>query len=146
MKRKVRVAAVQASPVFPLSKAATTDKICHLIDEAARNGAELIVFPETFLPAYPNFSVNLDVPNQWRDNLALLQEESVTLNGPELARIRAGLAGLGLALRRRLHGGRRCWRRRLARGDNADEGGRGGGKGQGDTHVSILIPEGCNSW
>lgn len=98
MKRKVRVAAVQASPVFPVSKAATADKICALIDEAASNGAELIVFPETFLPAYPNFSVNLDFPNQWRDNLALLQEESVTLDSPELARIRARVRRAGVTV------------------------------------------------
>jgi nitrilase len=48
----VRVAAVQATPVF-LDLQATLDKTCSLIAEAARNGAKLIVFPEAFLPAFP---------------------------------------------------------------------------------------------
>jgi nitrilase len=51
---KVKAAAVQATPVF-LNKAATVKKACELIDEAASNGAGLIVFPETFIPVYPDW-------------------------------------------------------------------------------------------
>ena len=51
---KVKAAAVQATPVF-LNKAATVQKACTLIDEAASNGAGLIVFPETFIPVYPDW-------------------------------------------------------------------------------------------
>jgi len=50
----VTVAAVQATPVF-LDAAATADKVCALVKEAAGNGAELIVFPESFIPAYPDW-------------------------------------------------------------------------------------------
>ncbi len=50
----VKVAAVQASPVF-LDRQATTDKACSLIEKAAADGAELIVFPETFIPTYPDW-------------------------------------------------------------------------------------------
>ena len=49
---KFKAAAVQAAPVF-LNKKATIDKACSLIAEASRNGAELIVFPEAYIPTYP---------------------------------------------------------------------------------------------
>ena len=89
MDKKVTVAAVQASPIFPLNGSATVEKACHLIKEAAHNGAQFVVLPETFIPAYPSFSVNLDNPNQWAQNLALFQQESIKLNGPEIAKLRS---------------------------------------------------------
>ncbi len=51
---RVKVAAVQASPVF-LDREATVDKACTLIEKAAADGAGLIVFPETFIPTYPDW-------------------------------------------------------------------------------------------
>ncbi|MBV9666118.1 MAG: carbon-nitrogen hydrolase family protein [Actinobacteria bacterium] len=51
---KVIAAAVQTSPVF-LDREATVDKACGLIDKAAAEGAGLIVFPETFVPTYPDW-------------------------------------------------------------------------------------------
>jgi predicted amidohydrolase len=50
--RKFTAAAVQAAPVF-LNKAETIGKIASLIEEAAGNGASLIVFPEAIVPCYP---------------------------------------------------------------------------------------------
>jgi nitrilase len=50
--KTVRVAVVQASPVL-FNKKETVQKAVHLIREAAANGANIIVFPETFIPAYP---------------------------------------------------------------------------------------------
>lgn len=47
-----RVAVVQAAPVM-FDKAACVDKALALTAEAATNGAELIVFPELFIPCYP---------------------------------------------------------------------------------------------
>jgi len=50
----VRVAAVQAAPVF-LDREATVDKVVGLIEKAAGGGAGLVVFPETFVPTYPDW-------------------------------------------------------------------------------------------
>ncbi|KAL3257424.1 hypothetical protein ABHI18_006874 [Aspergillus niger] len=49
---KVRVAVTQHEPVW-LDLHATVDKTCRLIAEAAGNGAQLITFPECWLPGYP---------------------------------------------------------------------------------------------
>ena len=49
-----RVAAVQATPVF-LDGDATVDKACRLVADAAAGGARLIVFPESFIPDYPDW-------------------------------------------------------------------------------------------
>jgi len=48
------VAAAQATPAF-LDREATLKKATDLIAEASKNGAKLIVFPEAFLPAYPEW-------------------------------------------------------------------------------------------
>lgn len=50
--RVVRVAVTQAEPVW-LNLQATIEKTCRLIAEAASNNAQLIAFPETWVPGYP---------------------------------------------------------------------------------------------
>ncbi|UCC87225.1 MAG: carbon-nitrogen hydrolase family protein [Anaerolineales bacterium] len=49
---KVRVAVVQAASVL-FDREASLQKACRLIAEAAAQGAQLILFPEAFIPAYP---------------------------------------------------------------------------------------------
>jgi nitrilase len=47
-----RVALIQHPPAF-LDRAATLDRAVTAVDEAARGGAQLIVFPEAYVPGYP---------------------------------------------------------------------------------------------
>jgi nitrilase len=51
---KFKIAAVQACPVF-LDREETVKKACRLTAEAGGQGARLIVFPESFIPAYPDW-------------------------------------------------------------------------------------------
>ena len=48
----VHVAVVQTAPIL-FNREATVEKACRLIAEAAAQGAQLILFPEAFVPAYP---------------------------------------------------------------------------------------------
>ncbi len=49
---QVKVAVVQAAPIL-FDRDATVEKTCRLTTEAAAQGAQLILFPEAFIPAYP---------------------------------------------------------------------------------------------
>jgi nitrilase len=48
----VKVAVVQAAPVL-FDRAASLQKACRLAAEASTQGAQVILFPEAFIPAYP---------------------------------------------------------------------------------------------
>ena len=47
-----KIAIAQLAPVF-LDRAATLDRACSAVGEAAAGGAQLVVFPEAFVPGYP---------------------------------------------------------------------------------------------
>jgi predicted amidohydrolase len=50
----VKVAAVQAAPVL-LDRDETIGKVVALTEKAAAEGARLVVFPEAFVPGYPDW-------------------------------------------------------------------------------------------
>ncbi len=50
--KSVKVAVVQAAPVI-MNREATVEKALKLIKEAATKGAQVVVFPEAFISAYP---------------------------------------------------------------------------------------------
>ncbi|MBI0330618.1 Nit6803 family nitrilase [Burkholderia plantarii] len=79
-KRMVRAAAAQIAPDLERA-AATLDKVCAAIDAAAREGVQLIVFPETFVPYYPYFSFVRPPVLSGADHMRLY-EEAVVVPGP----------------------------------------------------------------
>ena len=82
---KVVVAAVQACPVF-LDRDATIEKACALVEKAAADGARLVAFPETFVPAYPDWVWRSkpwdDGPAEWYGRLL---DQSVVVPSPATA-------------------------------------------------------------
>jgi nitrilase len=50
----IKVAGIQKPPVL-LDRAKTIAVACHSIEEAARAGASLLVFPEAYIPGYPTW-------------------------------------------------------------------------------------------
>jgi nitrilase len=90
VQERVKVACVQAEPVV-LNRAATLDKLAALTAEAARAGAELVVFPETFVSAYPS-SVWARALAGWADPnakaaFAVLSREALDVPGPDADRL-----------------------------------------------------------
>ncbi|MGW7442098.1 carbon-nitrogen hydrolase family protein [Kitasatospora sp. NPDC054795] len=89
-------AAVQAAPVY-LDPAATVDKAVALIHEAAGHGAELVVFPEVFVPGYPywNWTMNPVQGSPWFERL---YRASVDVPGPHVDTLRAAARQAGVVL------------------------------------------------
>ncbi|MFP6560649.1 Nit6803 family nitrilase [Paraburkholderia sp. B3] len=79
-KRVVRAAAVQIAPDLE-SCAATLARVADAMVAAAREGVQLAVFPETFLPYYPYFSFVLPPVQSGAEHLRLY-EEAVAIPGP----------------------------------------------------------------
>ncbi|WP_108610422.1 carbon-nitrogen hydrolase family protein [Aminobacter sp. MSH1] len=83
-----KVALAQVTPVF-LDKVRTVDKALGVIAEAAAHGAELVVFPETWIPCYPLWvqgAAGWDDPVVKR-SFARLQQNAVEVPGPEVERL-----------------------------------------------------------
>src|SRR5260370_22033441 len=101
MERAVTVACVQAEAVV-LDLERTLDKLEELAREAAQNGAELVVFPETFVPVYPS-SRWAKAFAGWQDprakeTFARLAEQSVAVGSPAERRLGAVAKELGIWL------------------------------------------------
>jgi nitrilase len=79
-KRIVRVAAAQIAPDLD-SPTGTLDRVLAAIGEAAGKGAQLVVFPETFVPWYPYFSFVRPPLLSGAEHIHLY-ENAVTVPGP----------------------------------------------------------------
>ena len=75
----IRAGAAQISPVLH-SRDGTTEKVLETIAKAAKEGVQLLVFPETFVPYYPYFSFVLPPVLMGKEHLRLY-EEAVTVPG-----------------------------------------------------------------
>ncbi len=90
MQGQVRVACIQAEPAV-LDRDATLDRVAGLTADAAGHGAELVVFPETFVSVYPS-SVWARALAGWGDPRAkeafvLLADSGVEVPGPAADRL-----------------------------------------------------------
>jgi nitrilase len=88
--RSVRAAVVQNSAVV-FDRDATLDKVAGLTAQAASQGAELVVFPEAFISAYPKgLSFGATIGGRTpvgREDFRRYFESAVDLAGPEARRL-----------------------------------------------------------
>lgn len=98
LKPTCRIAVVQAAPVL-FDKTACTDKAVRLIAECAQHGAELIVFPELFIPGYPygmTFGFTVGARKEdGRKDWQLYCGNSIVVPGPETERLAAAAKAAG---------------------------------------------------
>jgi nitrilase len=97
----VTAACVQAEPVV-LDRDASIDKLERLVEEAAGQGATLVVFPEAFIPVYPS-SVWAKALAGWsapgaKDAFAAIARESIAVPGPDTDRLAEIAAEHGVVL------------------------------------------------
>lgn len=92
------VAAVQATPAY-LDREATVDIVVDHVQRAGTAGVDLIVFPESFLPGYPDWVWRRE---PWSEDewYARFQDQAVEIPGPALEKVcaAADAAGVWVAL------------------------------------------------
>jgi Carbon-nitrogen hydrolase len=100
--RTIRVAIVQASPV-PFDLAGTLAKALALLEEAARSGAQLVCFGETFLPGYPAWLDYCPGAALWdhppvKEVFVEMRMNSVIVPGPETEALAEAAARLQVGI------------------------------------------------
>jgi nitrilase len=95
----IKVAVVQAAPVL-FDREATIEKACQLIHEAASEGAQFVLFPEAFIPAYPRgLSFGMVVGSRKPEGRELWQrywENSVEIPSPATEVLSAAVRKAGV--------------------------------------------------
>jgi aliphatic nitrilase len=92
----VRAAAVQIAPDLARPQG-TLERVLESIGEAAAKGAQLVVFPETFVPYYPYFSFVQPPCRQGAEHLRLI-EHAVVVPGPVTQAVAERAAALGVVV------------------------------------------------
>ena len=80
---KFKACAVHAAPAF-LDAEATVEIACGLIAEAARGGAQLVAFPESFVPGFPVWAA-VQAPIKNHEYFKRLAANSIEVPGREVA-------------------------------------------------------------
>src|SRR6516165_3726951 len=83
--RRFRAAAVQVAPVF-LDREATIEKLEGWVAKAKAAGAELVVFGESFLPAFPLWNM-LYAPVDQHQFYRRLFDNAIAVPGPHVERL-----------------------------------------------------------
>lgn len=89
-----KIAVIQQAPVF-LDKQATIEKAVSLVAEAAAGGAQLVIFPEAFIPGYPAWIWRLRPGGDWSLNEeihARLLDNAVNIESSDLDPLKAAAA------------------------------------------------------
>lgn len=90
--KRVRVAIAQSAPVY-LDKRASLRKGLDLIQQAAKQGAQLVAFGETWLPGYPAWLDVCPGAALWesaaaKEVFARLRNNSITIPGEEVTALK----------------------------------------------------------
>jgi nitrilase len=93
----LRVAAVQASYVL-MDRDATIDRVAALTASAAREGAQLVVFPEVFVPGTPLWIDTQPIWDGDEERFGLLARNAVVIGDPASDRLAAIAAEHGVWL------------------------------------------------
>jgi nitrilase len=93
----VRVAAIQASPIF-LDRDASLEKAVGLIKQAAAKGAALAAFGEGWLPGYPIHARASSAAAAWWDAAADYLAQSIYIPGPTTDALCAAARDAGIDL------------------------------------------------
>jgi predicted amidohydrolase len=91
--KKIKVALVQDSPIF-LNLDASIIKAKELVGRASQDGAEMVVFPETWLPGYPVWLDTAKEAALWNHQGAkslyrLLCQNSLEIGSPQFHELRS---------------------------------------------------------
>ena len=89
-----RVAAVQTTPAY-LDRDATLDIVVSHLQDAGIAGVDLVVFPESFVPGYPDWVWR---SKPWSDQkwYARFQDQAIEVPGPMLDKVCAAAADAGV--------------------------------------------------
>jgi predicted amidohydrolase len=93
---KVKVAIAQKSPVY-MNREASVARACSIIEDAGRNGARLVVFPEAWLSGYPYWTEGWDSSLlQWAGGRIIFSDNALVVPGEDSERLGAAARAAGV--------------------------------------------------